>query len=278
MTLNFRYNHQLVSFETPIVMGILNATPDSFYSLSRKQAVDEAVQLAAQMLKEGATILDIGGQSTRPGAERIGADEESDRVIPVIQALVNEFPDAIISIDTFYGKVARESVAAGAGMINDVSAWQLDPEMLPAIAELNVPYILMHMQGNPQTMQDSPDYSDVVNDVIKMLSERLYTLRSMGVSDIFVDPGFGFGKTLEQNYEMLRRLREFSMLDCPILAGVSRKGMIYKALGIKPEDALNGTTAAHMIALMNGASILRVHDVHAAMEAIKIANIAAAQP
>ncbi|WP_306643734.1 dihydropteroate synthase [Sanyastnella coralliicola] len=272
MALTFRVREQLYHFDQPIVMGILNATPDSFHEASRNSSVDQALASAEQMLKDGASIIDIGGQSTRPGAERVSVDQELERVIPLIHAIAERFPEALISIDTFYGKVAREAASAGASIINDVSAWNIDDDMLDAVVDTQLPYILMHMKGTPETMQNSPTYTDVVNDLVKMLSSKLQVLRSKGVSDVFIDPGFGFGKTLEHNYDLLKRLREFDVLRCPILAGVSRKGMIYKPLDIKPEDALSGTIAANTVALMNGADILRVHDVKPAVEAVKIVS------
>ncbi|MCH2198078.1 MAG: dihydropteroate synthase [Flavobacteriales bacterium] len=272
MALTFRVREQLYHFDQPIVMGILNATPDSFHEASRNSSVDKALASAEQMLNDGASIIDVGGQSTRPGAERVSVDQETERVIPLILAIAERFPEALISIDTFYGKVAREAASAGASIINDVSAWNIDNDLLDAVVDTQLPYILMHMQGTPETMQNSPTYTDVVNDLVKMLSSKLQVLRSKGVSDVFIDPGFGFGKTLEHNYDLLKRLREFDVLRCPILAGVSRKGMIYKPLDIKPEDALSGTIAANTIALMNGADILRVHDVKPAVEAVKIVS------
>lgn len=277
MPLTFRYRNALKHFHRPLVMGILNATPDSFYAGSRQQQTDEALKHAEQMLKEGADILDIGGQSTRPGAERISAVEETQRVVPVIAAVAEAFPEAMISVDTFYAATAADAVAAGAGIVNDVSAWNIDPELLPTVARLNVPYILMHMQGTPETMQQKPHYTDVVNDIIKQLSFKLNELRLNGVNDVWIDPGFGFGKTLEHNYTLLRRLREFELLGVPILAGLSRKGMIWKALGGTPQHALNGTTVANTVALMNGASILRVHDVREAREAVKIVSFVNAE-
>jgi dihydropteroate synthase len=277
MTLTFRYRNELKHFHRPMVMGILNATPDSFFAGSRQQQIDDALKQAEQMLKEGADVLDIGGQSTRPGAQRISADEESQRVVPVIEAVANAFPEAMISVDTFYAATAADAVAVGAGIVNDVSAWSIDPKLLPTVALLQVPYILMHMQGTPETMQDNPQYTDVVNDIIARLSQKLNELRLAGVNDVWVDPGFGFGKTLEHNYSLLRRLDEFAMLGVPVLAGLSRKGMIWKALGGTPNEALNGTTAANTVALMNGASILRVHDVREAREAVKIVSFVNAE-
>lgn len=255
-------------------MGIVNATPDSFFIESRSEVVESAVTQVRKMIADGAQIIDIGGQSTRPGAERVSADLEIKRVVPVIEAVHDAFPDVLISIDTFYGEVVEAAYKAGAGMVNDVSAWNIDPSLLKVVAKYQLPYVLMHMQGNPQTMQKAPRYVDVVNEVYLFFTEKLNLLRQEGISDLFLDPGFGFGKTLEHNYELLGRLKEFSTLDCPLLIGLSRKGMIYKPLNINAEDALNGTTAANVIALMNGAQVLRVHDVKAAAEAIKIVSLA----
>lgn len=255
-------------------MGILNATPDSFFSGSRARELDRALQAAEEMLNAGADILDIGGQSTRPGAERISVDEERERVIPVIDAVASRFPEAMISVDTFYAAIAADAVTAGAGIVNDVSAGSIDGEMFQTVATLQVPYILMHMQGTPETMQQNPQYEDVVTDTIRMLSGKLEQLRLLGVADVWIDPGFGFGKTLEHNYQLVKRLEEFSVLDCPVLAGVSRKGMIWKLLGSSPDEALNGTTVVNTMALLNGATILRVHDVREAKEAVKIVSFA----
>ncbi len=255
-------------------MGIVNATPDSFYAESRKEVVESAVNQVRKMMDEGAQLIDIGGQSTRPGAERVSANAEIKRVVPVIEAVHEAFPDLLISIDTFYGEVVEAAYQAGAGMVNDVSAWNIDASLLKVVAKHQLPYVLMHMQGDPQTMQKAPKYGDVVNEVYHFFTEKLNLLRQEGISDILLDPGFGFGKTLEHNYELLGRLKEFSTLDCPLLIGLSRKGMIYKPLNIKAEEALNGTTAANVVALMKGANVLRVHDVKAAAEAIKIVSLA----
>jgi dihydropteroate synthase len=273
---SIRIGQRLVALDTPKVMGIINATPDSFYDGSRMSTTAQALKLAEKMIEDGADFLDIGGQSTRPGSLRIGSDEELQRVIPIIEAVRQRFPDTILSIDTYHAPVAREAIAAGASMVNDISAWSLDPAMLETVAQLKVPYVLTHMQGRPETMQVKPVYDDVVNDLFKFFTEKLSHLRSHGVADVLLDPGFGFGKRLEDNYALLGRLSEFTPLRCPILAGVSRKGMIYKLLNSTPEKALNGSTAAHVIALLNGASVLRVHDVHEAAEAIKIVTFTAA--
>lgn len=253
----------------PQIMGILNITDDSFYADSRMD-IDGAVAKAGQMLEEGAAILDIGGQSTRPGSTGITAEEELKRVIPVITQLTRTYPEALISIDTYYGKVAQQAVEAGAHCINDVSAGSMDPEMWPAVAAAQVPYVLMHMQGEPGSMQKNPQYTHVTRDVFAFLSEKMHALRALGVKDILIDPGFGFGKLPEHNYQLMRELNVLHGLDAPILVGVSRKKMIQQLTGTDAAGALNGTTAMHMLALVRGARVLRVHDVRAAYEAIKV--------
>lgn len=277
MNITIRLRDRLLDLSTPKVMGILNATPDSFYDGSRMASADEAIKKAEEMIVQGVDIIDIGGQSTRPGSQRVGIDEELRRVLPIINALSDRFPDVPLSIDTYYGQVAREAVEAGAVIINDISAWEIDPGMFDVVCELQVPYILTHMQGRPETMQDKPLYKDVVNDVFKFFTLKANALRNAGVGDIIIDPGFGFGKTIKHNYTLLARLAEFAPLEYPIIAGISRKGMIYKLLGTTPEHAVNGSTAAHMIALLNGAAILRVHDVIEAREAIKVYQFTQAQ-
>jgi dihydropteroate synthase len=242
-------------------MGILNSSPDSFYADSRSQGEKDWLQRAEKMIGDGATILDIGGQSTRPGSRRVSESEERARVIPAIDAVHRRFPEQIISVDTFYAGVAREAVAAGAAIVNDVSAGTLDPQLVPAVAELGVPYVLMHMQGDPQTMQKDPYYNNVTLDVFDLLSFRLKALQQAGINDVIVDPGFGFGKTIAHNFQLLRELWFFQQLQKPLLVGLSRKGTVYKTLNITPELALNGSTVLHTIALLNGATILRVHDV-----------------
>lgn len=259
---------QLVDLSKPVIMGILNVTPDSFYDggkFTEEKAIFEQV---AKMIEEGATIIDIGGQSTRPGAKPLSVRQEEQRVVPLVAKLMHKFPDLLLSIDTFRAAVARKAIQEGASIVNDVSGGDLDPEMFNVIAREEVPYILMHMQGIPETMQDHPTYNNVVTSVFSVLSQKVGKLRSMGVADIIVDPGFGFGKTVEHNYRLLNSLHFFRNTGCPVLAGMSRKSMICKVLKVKPENALNGTTALNMIALLNGASILRVHDVKAAREAI----------
>ncbi len=267
-TLNCR--GRLLAVDKPVVMGIINATPDSFYKQSRFEGVDAMLLQADQMLKDGATILDIGGQSTRPGSALLSAAEELQRVIPAIEAISQHFPESFISVDTFYAKVANEGIAAGAHMINDISAGTIDSELIPAVAALKVPYVLMHMQGTPQTMQQNPTYKNVTTEVLDFFIQKKQALQSAGITDIIIDPGFGFGKTTEHNFSLLKNLPVFAMLHCPLLLGVSRKSMINKTLGITAEQALNGTTVLNTIGLLNGASILRVHDVKEAAEAIRL--------
>jgi dihydropteroate synthase len=251
-------------------MGILNINEDSFYQGSRFTQSDTILKTAERMLAEGAAILDIGGMSSRPGAAVIDAEEELRRVLPAIENIHREFPEAILSIDTIRSKVAREAVHAGAAMINDISAGRLDDALYPTLAELQVPYVLMHMQKRPENMQEAPLYENVVQEVLDFLIFEIATLRKLGLKDILIDPGFGFGKSIEHNYEILRSLHVFQMLDVPILAGLSRKSMIYKPLGLDPEHALNGTSALHMVALQQGAKVLRAHDIAPAIEVIKL--------
>ena len=261
---------RLISLEEPIVMGIINTTPDSFYAGSRHGAIDDFLKTAEGMLKDGAAILDIGGQSTRPGSSRVEADEELQRVLPPLEALLKHFPDVVVSVDTFYAKVAQYTVEAGASIINDVSAGTIDPELLPLVARLQVPYVLMHMQGDPQTMQENPTYENVVTEVFDALSFKMRELERMGIKDIIIDPGFGFGKTIAHNFQLLAHLSYFEQLGRPLLIGLSRKGTIYKTLDIKAEDSLNGTTVLNTISLLNGARILRVHDVKEAVQAVRL--------
>lgn len=267
-TLNLK--GELLSLDKPHVMGILNVTPDSFFAGSRVQDDKKLLRKAAQMLEEGATFLDIGGYSTRPGADHISPEEETQRVTTAIRALVREFPAAYLSVDTFRASVARAAVEEGAALINDVSGGTLDPEMFQTAADLQVPYILMHMRGTPQTMSRLTAYENVVLEVTKELSLRLAKLNALGVRDIIIDPGFGFAKTRAQNFVLLSALAHLKTLNRPLLIGLSRKSMIYKTLNIKPEDALNGTSILHAMALRDGANILRVHDVKPAQEAIKL--------
>lgn len=261
---------RLLVLEKPVVMGILNVTPDSFYSGSRTETNDAILRKAEQMLKEGATILDIGGQSTRPGSTRISADEELERVIPAIQLIKQHFPDCFLSIDTYQSKVAQEAVTAGADMVNDISAGEMDAEMISTVARLHVPYIAMHMQGTPDTMQQNPTYEQVTKDVLDYLIKKTEQCKTAGIRDVIIDPGFGFGKTIAHNFQLLRELEVFQLLKHPLLVGLSRKSTIYKTLGTTAEEALNGTTVLNTIALQNGASILRAHDVKEAAEAIAL--------
>ncbi len=261
---------RLLVIDKPIVMGIINATPDSFYAGSRQKGEDAILRQAEKMLLDGAAILDIGGQSTRPGSDFISADEELDRVIRPLAAISKRFPDVFISIDTFYGRVAREACHAGASLVNDISAGTMDTELIPAVASLHVPYVLMHMKGTPQSMQKDPVYKDVTQEILDFLIQRSAELKRSGISDLIIDPGFGFGKTIQHNFELLRNLSVFKMLDAPILVGLSRKSTISKTLNITAEEALNGTSVLNTIGLMNGASILRVHDVKEAVEAVEL--------
>lgn len=267
-TINVR--GRLVSLDEPQVMGILNVTPDSFFATSRCRSEEEIRQRVCMMRRESATMVDIGAYSSRPGAEELSVEEELRRLLPAVGIVREEWPDAIISLDTFRAEVARQAVEAGADIINDISGGEMDKDMFRTVAELHVPYILMHMQGTPQDMQKAPHYDNLMCEVFRSLGERVEELHEMGVADVIVDPGFGFGKTMAQNYEMMARLGEFRLLGCPILVGISRKSMVYRLLDATPEESLNGTTALNTIALMNGASILRVHDVREAVEAIKI--------
>jgi dihydropteroate synthase len=261
---------RLLVVDKPVVMGIINTTPDSFYPGSRHEGVDTVLRQAEQMLKDGAPILDIGGQSTRPGSEKISEDEEMKRVIAPLEAVYKNFPDAFISIDTYHSKVAAAAVAAGAVIVNDISAGSIDSLMIETVASLKVPYVLMHMPGTPQTMQQLAQYENVTTTVLDFMIKKTSELRNSGITDLIVDPGFGFGKTITHNFQLLRNLSVFKMLHCPVLLGISRKSSIYKTLGTTAEDALNGTTVLNTIGLMNGASILRVHDVREAIETIKL--------
>lgn len=261
---------KLLDLSNQKVMGILNLTPDSFYANSRNIDVAKALQQTALMLNEGADFIDAGAYSSRPGAEDISEQQEVDRLIPVIQAIIKEFPDAILSVDTFRAPVAELAIGAGAHIINDISGGQLDENMFSTVARLQVPYILMHMKGTPQNMQHNPQYEDVVETVYDYLFEKQEQLKLLGVHDVIIDPGFGFAKTLKHNYTLMQNLERFNLLKLPLLTGISRKGMIYKVTGGNAVDALNGTTILNTIALMKGANILRVHDVKEAVEAIKL--------
>ncbi len=261
---------KLLTISKPIVMGIINTTPDSFYTASQQSTNNAVLAKATQMLQEGATILDIGGQTTKPGSQEVGVEEELNRVIPAIEQLIKAFPDAIISIDTYHAKVAQYAVEAGARIVNDVSGGMMDVTMLATVAQLKVPYICMHMKGTPQNMQQNPTYENVTKEVLEFFIERIETCRSAGIKDVIVDPGFGFGKAIAHNFQLLKELAVFKMLQKPILLGVSRKSTIHKTLGITANEALNGTTVLNTIGLQNGANILRVHDVKEAMECVKL--------
>jgi dihydropteroate synthase len=260
---------RLVRFDEPVVMGILNLTPDSFYKGSRVNS-EAALAKAEEMLLQEAGIIDIGGQSTRPGSERVSEEEELKRVIPVVETIAKNFPLAILSIDTFYAKLAKYAVEAGASIVNDVSAGSIDEKMFETVAALNVPYVLMHMKGDPQTMQKSPAYADVVTEVFDALNQNISKCLLAGIKDIIIDPGFGFGKTIAHNFSLLSALKRFTALDKPLMVGLSRKSTVYKTLDVPVEEALNGTTVLHTMALTNGADILRVHDVKEARQAVKL--------
>lgn len=272
MNYTFNCKGRLLCLEQPAVMGILNATPDSFYTRGRQHNAEAMVEQAGAMIAAGALVLDIGGMSTRPDAADVSPAEELDRVLPVIEALSAAFPDVFISIDTYRAAVAAQAVAAGAAIVNDISAGDADPAMLETVAGLNVPYIAMHMQGMPATMQQNPQYDNVVLEVLDYFVHKLKACSDAGIKDVILDPGFGFGKTIAHNYQLLKGLHTLQLTGKAVLAGLSRKSMIYKFLGNGPGDALNGTTALHMLALQQGAALLRVHDVKEASECIKIFN------
>jgi dihydropteroate synthase len=261
---------KLISLDVPLVMGIINATPDSFYKGDLPAGKDGMLQLAAKMLADGAAILDIGGMSTKPGSEAISANEEMERLIPVIENVHKQFPDAIISADTYVSEVAKAAVAAGASLVNDVSGGELDRDMISTVAALRVPYICMHMKGTPATMQEHAHYEDVTKEVLDYFIQKIDECKKAGIKDVIIDPGFGFAKNAAQNFTLLKNLAVFKMLDRPILAGLSRKKTIYSTLGITAAEALNGTTVLNTLAVQNGANILRVHDVKEAVEAVKL--------
>lgn len=271
MTINCKGT--LVDFSTPKVMGILNITPDSFFDGGQYQNEKAMLTQTEKMLSEGATFIDVGAYSSRPGADHVSEEEELKRIVPVVELLLREFPDVYLSIDTFRSKVAKETIITGAAIINDISGGNMDEHMFETVAKLQVPYIAMHMQGTPQTMQNNPSYEDITTDLIKFFSEKIHQLHQLQVNDVIIDVGFGFGKTITHNYQLLRDLKFFESLNAPILAGVSRKSMLYKTLDISPQEALNATTSANTIALMNGANILRVHDVKEAVECVKIVEM-----
>ncbi len=260
----------LLSLHRPVVMGILNVTPDSFYDGGRHFTHEAALEQAFKMWEEGASILDVGGMSSRPGAAIISLEEEIRRVIPVVQSIAEALPQTIISVDTVQPQLARLAVEAGASMVNDISAGSMFPGMYETVAALEVPYVLMHMKGTPQTMQQEAQYRDVVEEVLDFLLSEVGKLRALGITDILLDPGFGFGKTIAHNFRLLQQLHVLQVLPFPVLAGISRKSMIYRTLSVGPEDALNGASALHMVALQQGASILRVHDVKEAVQTIAL--------
>ena len=264
-------NGELLDLSTPLVMGILNVTPDSFYSGSRKQTETDIVNRCRQILDEGGRIIDIGGQSTTPTSTLLTAKEELERLEPALAIIRREFPDVILSVDTFYSEVVKVTVEKyGVNIINDISGGQIDENMFETVARLNVPYILMHMRGTPQTMQQFTHYDNFIQDILYYFSEKMAKLNLLGVNDIIIDPGFGFSKTTDQNYQLMAYLKYFNTFDVPILAGISRKSMIYKFLGCTAQESLNGTSVLNTVALLSGAHILRVHDVKEAVECVKI--------
>ena len=270
--MNINCNGNLIDLSTPKVMGILNVTPNSFYDGGKHKEINSIIHQVDKMLSEGADFIDIGAYSSKPSAEFVSEEEEIKRLVPIVKSLVETFPNIVLSVDTFRAQVAKASVENGVAMVNDIAAGLLDDKMLETVAELKVPYIMMHMRGNPQTMQSLTDYNDIVKELIFYFSERIQKARSFGILDIIIDPGFGFAKTLEQNYEVLHKMELFSMLELPLLAGISRKSMIYKVLENSPQEALNGTSVLNTIALQKGAKILRVHDVKEAVECIKLVS------
>lgn len=271
MTINCK--GRLIDLSSPKVMGILNSTPDSFFEDSRTQNKSDILKKAEMMLEEGANFIDIGGYSSRPDAENIAENEELKRVVPAIELLVKEFPEILISVDTFRSKVAEEAIGAGAALINDISAGRLDEKMMSIIAQHQVPYIMMHMRGTPKTMKQLTAYDDLLSDITYYFSEKIKEARTLGINDLILDPGFGFAKTTDQNFELLKKSALFSSFKLPVLIGISRKTMIHKTLNISPKKALNGTTVLNTLALTNGAAILRVHDVKEAMETIKLVSL-----
>lgn len=268
MTINCKGT--LIDLSSPKVMGVLNITPDSFYDGGKYKNESEILHQVEKMLFEGATFIDVGAYSSRPGAQHISEEEELKRILPVLRLLMKHFPEIIVSVDTFRSNVAKETIAVGAAMINDISGGKMDAKMFETVANLQVPYIVMHMLGTPQNMQKNPVYKDVTQEIISFFAEQIFKLHQLKLNDVLIDVGFGFGKTNAHNFEILKNLSLFENLDMPILAGISRKSMLYKTLDISAQEALNATTSANTIALLNGANILRVHDVKEAMEAVKI--------
>lgn len=268
MTINCK--GQLIDLKSPKVMGILNITPDSFYDGGKHKNQSDVLIHVEKMLDDGATFIDVGAYSSKPNADHISEEEELKRILPIVGIILKEFPKTLLSIDTFRSEVAKQCIENGAALINDISAGKLDDDMLQTVANLKVPYIMMHMKGTPQTMQKQAEYSNIAKDVLFYFSERLAAARQLGIIDVIIDPGFGFAKTQEQNFELLNHLELFKMVEKPLLVGISRKSMIYKTLQTTPDEALNGTSVINTIALQKGASILRVHDVKEAMECIKL--------
>ena len=268
MTINCK--GQLIDLSKPKVMGILNVTPDSFYDGGQNDSEQIIIDKVQKMLADGATFIDIGAYSSKPNAEFVSEEEELERILPILRLLVNVFPKIMISIDTFRSKVAKATIKAGASIVNDISAGELDENMMQTVADLKVPYIMMHMRGTPKTMQSLTDYQDIIKEMLFYFSQKVSKARSLGISDLIIDPGFGFAKTLEQNFEVMNKLELFQMLDLPLLSGISRKSMIYKTLENQPSEALNGTTVLNTISLMKGANILRVHDVKEAVECVAL--------
>jgi dihydropteroate synthase len=268
MTINCKGH--LIDLKTPKVMGILNVTPDSFFDGGKFKDATNALNQVEKMLMQGASFIDIGAYSSRPGAAEVSEELELKRITPIVELILKHFPEALVSIDTFRGKVAKECIGLGAGLINDISAGLRDDTLLDTVANLGVPYIMMHMRGTPQTMQKLTDYNDLLMDIIHFFSERLAQAKAIGIHDVIIDPGFGFAKNLEQNFELLNQLEALHILNLPILVGISRKSMIYKLLETDAKNALNGTTALHMVALRKGANILRAHDVKEALECVKL--------
>jgi len=261
---------RLLVVDKPLVMGIINVTPDSFYSGSRFNLASDVLPQVEKMIKEGASIIDVGGQSTRPGSQQLSAEAELERVIGIIESIHFNFPDTVISIDTFHAKVAIDAVAAGASMVNDISAGGLDPNMISSVSSLNVPYVCMHMKGTPATMQQHAQYENIALETLDYFVKKVEQCRKAGIKDVIIDPGFGFAKTIEQNFLLLKQLPILRTLELPILCGLSRKSTVYKTLAVPVEESLNGTTVINTIALLNGANILRVHDVKEAKEAIEL--------
>lgn len=261
---------QLIDLSTPKVMGILNVTPDSFYDGGKHSNSREILAHAEKMLKEGAAFIDVGAYSSRPGADNISEEEELGRILPVVQSLIKQFPDALLSIDTFRSRVAKNCIEAGAAIVNDISGGSIDDNMMKTVAGLQVPLVLMHMRGTPQNMKDLNTYEDLTEDILFYFSKKIAEARRHGINDLIIDPGFGFSKNSSQNFELLSKLQLFKNLDLPVLAGISRKSLIYKTLNCKPDEALNGTTVLNTVSLLKGANILRVHDVKEAVECVKL--------